>query len=317
MSYPWQNEIWQRVQQARNSDHLHHALLFSGEEGCGNSEFVQALAKSLLCLSPTRGGYACKQCRSCQTFQAGSHPDFKQISLLEDKQAILIEQIRELNYFLGLSRSCSPRRLAVIAPAERMNINAANSLLKSLEEPAPDTHILLLTAHPAALLPTIRSRCQEMRLPLPAHDEALQWLQEHPLQHPEAVLLDIARGRPLAAAELDKSDRLGQRTEWLRDILQILQGKGNIGEVSLHWEKVDKSLLLDWQLDFLYRIGKQRIVQSETLLEDELRTLAKLLKEKDIFSIYEKLLELKKLAAHPLNSRLYVESMLMLWRARS
>jgi DNA polymerase-3 subunit delta' len=222
MIYPWQANAWQVVQQAKSSDHLHHALLFSGEEGCGNEAFVHALGQSLLCLTPAADGGACGQCRSCQVFASQAHPDFMAVSVAEDKQSILIEQIRELNHFLGLSRSYSPRRVAIIAPAERMNINAANSLLKSLEEPAPDTHILLLTAQPASLLPTIRSRCQAISLPLPARHSAHGWLQAQGLQHAPELLLDAAWGRPLAALELDTTDTLVQRQKWLEHLLQLL-----------------------------------------------------------------------------------------------
>ncbi len=258
MRYPWQAHAWAGVQQAKTGDHLHHALLFSGEAGCGNEAFIQALAKSLLCLKPDAEGVACGQCRSCQVFASQAHPDFMLITLMEDKQSILIEQIRELNYFLGLSRSYSPRRVVVITPAERMNVNAANSLLKSLEEPAADTHILLLTAQPAALLPTIRSRCQSVRLPLPAHAEALQWLQQQPLQHPAEHLLETAWGRPLAALELDTTETLAQRKQWLEHLTQYAQGQGNITEISAHWEKFDKARLLDWQFSWLLALAQTK-----------------------------------------------------------
>lgn len=314
MIYPWQTQAWESVQQAKTGNHLHHALLFSGEEGCGNDTFIQEVAKGLLCLKPHPDGIACGECRSCQVFASGAHPDFMSIRLLEDKQAILIDQIRELNYFLGLSRSYSLRRVVIIAPAERMNINAANSLLKSLEEPAPDTHILLLTAHPAVLLPTIRSRCQRARLPLPTHTDALQWLQQHNLQHPAKQLLASTAGRPLAALELDTTDTLAQRQQWLTHLAECVQGQGSITAISAHWEKFDKSQLLDWQLDWLLSLLKQEVGNGEAEPDDELRDLHRLLGQRRILSLYDKLLELKKLSTHPLNARLLLESMLILWR---
>ena len=301
MIYPWHQPVWQSVQQAKTSNHLHHALLFSGEEGCGNETFIQDLAKGLLCLKPLPDGAACGKCRSCQVFSSDAHPDFMSITLLEDKQAILIDQIRELNYFLGLSRSYSLRRVVVIAPAERMNINAANSLLKSLEEPAPDTHILLLTAHPSVLLATIRSRCQQVRLALPPQTEALAWLQQQNLQHTAEQLLLSASGRPLTALELDTTDTLTQRQQWLDDLAQCLRGEGSLTTLSAQWEKFDKKQLLDWQLDWLLSLLKQGHAQT-------------LLTPQHILTIYDKLLELKKLSTHPLNARLLLESMLILWR---
>lgn len=313
-AYPWQIPVWQRLQQAKADNHLHHALLFSGEDGCGNEEFLAAFANSLLCLQPDSDGVACGQCRSCQVQAAKAHPDFMAVKLLDDKQSILIEQIRELNYFLGLSRSYSPRRVVIIQPAERMNVNAANSLLKSLEEPAPDTHILLLTAHPGLLLPTIRSRCQAVRLPLPTHQQALAWLQAQTLQHPIESLLATALGRPLTALALDATDTLSQRSQWLVHLTQCLQGQGNITEISAYWEKFDKVQLLDWQFTWLQTLLKQKANGKDATITGELHHLHSLLKPRRLLSIYDKLLELKKLATHPLNPRLFIESMLILWR---
>lgn len=315
MIYPWQTAVWQRLQQARAREHLHHALLFSGAAGCGNEAFVQTLAQSLLCLQPDAEGNACGQCRSCQVFAAQAHPDFLPVGLLEDKQAILIEQVRALNHFLGLSRSYSPRRVALIYPAERMNVNAANSLLKSLEEPAVDTHIILLTAQAAALLPTIRSRCQLMHLPVPDTAEALAWLQTHQLQHPPEVLLEAAWGHPLAALELDTTDTLAHRQQWLEHLSACLQGTGNIAEIAAHWEKYDKVTLLDWQLAWLKQYCRQ--THSQQFLSgtnpSTLHALFARLKPQQAWSIYDQLIELKKLATHPLNPRAFVEAMLVSW----
>lgn len=305
--YPWQQPLWQSVQQARDHDHLSHALLFTGSDGCGNGAFIQTLAQGLLCLNPQQG-FPCGQCRSCQVFGSRAHPDFASITLLDDKQSILIEQIRELNYFMGLSRSYSPRRVVVISPAERMNTNAANSLLKSLEEPAANTHILLLTSHPATLLPTIRSRCQSMRLPVPPYAEALAWLQQQHPQHDANMLLKAARGRPLEALALDTTDTLATRHQWLQHLKLVAQGQGSITEISAQWEKHDKTTLLDWQLDWVLALARP------SGLDASLDILYQLIDSKRLWSIHEQLLELKKLATHPLNPRLMVESMLMLWQ---
>jgi DNA polymerase-3 subunit delta' len=300
MIYPWQQGLWEMVQRARQDNHLPHALLFTGENGCGNGDFIETLAQSLLCLTPASDGMPCGHCRSCQVFAAQAHPDFARVGLQEERQAILIEQIRDLNHFLGLSRSYSPLRVAVIAPAERMNVNAANSLLKSLEEPAANTHILLLTDNPGSLLPTIRSRCQVMRLPLPAKADALAWLGQQSLQHSAEVLLEAAYGRPLEAVRLDSSATLAQRQQWFEALEKIRQGNGNVVELSAQWEKHDKLELLDWQLAHVH-----------VLMTRDMSALAE---KRQLWQKHEKLLELKRLATHPLNPRLFIESMLMLWQ---
>ena len=316
MIYPWQTALWATLQRAREGDHLPHALLFQGEDGCGNEAFVQDLAQSLLCLNPTAAGHACQQCRSCHVLASQAHPDFMPVMLHEDRQAILVEQIRELNHFLGLSRSYSPRRVVIISPAERMNINAANSLLKSLEEPAADTHILLLSTHPGSLLPTIRSRCQQMRLPVPDSNAALQWLQQQTLQHPPEALLLAARGKPLTAFDLDSSETLGHYKEWLRHISECAQGQGSITAKSAQWEKFDKTLLLDWQLDAVNSLLKQALIADSAGLPSELQSLGGAINKQRLWEIHTKLLAMKALAVHPLNPRLLIEDMLMLWQAR-
>ena len=313
MIYPWQKTVWNTLQQARSCDHLPHALLFKGEAGCGNDDFMQTLAQGLLCLQPLPDGMPCSSCRSCQVFAAKAHPDYWIVELQEDKQAIVIEQIRELNHFLGLSRSYSPRRIAVIQPAERMNTNAANSLLKSLEEPTANTHILLLTEQAASLLPTIRSRCQGLRLPTPPKSLSLQWLKQHTLQHEPESLLQLAHGRPLAALALDTVQTVSEHQQWLQHLGQVRLKQANLVDISSYWEKYDKNLLLDWQLDSLQKILKQTFFPSNREGLDELKTIQANLSQSQAWAIYDALLDLRKLANHPLNPRAFIESMLILW----
>ena len=318
--FQWQENVWQSLQQASTNQHLPHALLFTGEDGCGNEQFVQALAKYLLCLMPTAAHQACGTCRSCQVFTSQAHPDYLMVGLQDEKQAIVIDQIRELNYFLSLSRSYSPRRVVVIYPAERMNINSANSLLKSLEEPAADTHILLLTSQPALLLATIRSRCQILRLPVPSAQTAKAWLGQHSLQHDADMLLTIAHGRPLAALALDQTDQLEQRRRWLEHLGDVVKGRANLVEISANWEKFDKVQLLDWQLDCTHMLIKHaREWLNAPRLNNYLPNFRDFseINQKKLWSIQAKLIEQKKIAIHPLNPRLFVESMLMLWQVRS
>ncbi|HPY40726.1 MAG TPA: DNA polymerase III subunit delta', partial [Thiolinea sp.] len=197
--YPWHQTIWLQLQAAFIQQQLPHALLFSGETGCGHEQLVYSLAQSLLCLQPNAKGVACKHCRSCTVFAAQAHPDFMLLAVAEDKQAITVDQVRSLDRFLELSHSYSPNRVVVILEAEAMNNNAANSLLKSLEEPTNNSYILLFTKQVAKLLPTIRSRCQQLRMPLPSQILALEWLKQHSLPDQAVNLLSLAKGRPLAA----------------------------------------------------------------------------------------------------------------------
>lgn len=313
--YPWHKGVWQQVQAARTQQHLPHALLFSGQDGCGHEVFVQVLAQSLLCLQPDAEGMACGQCRSCHVFVSKAHPDFTQVSVPEDKQVIGVDQIRVLGHFLELSCSYSPCRVAVIMGAEHMNVNAANSLLKPLEEPSAHSHILLFSLKPAELLPTVRSRCQLLRLPLPSHSEAIHWLeQKNPVQAPE-LLLKLANGKPLAALAQDSGEKLVQRLLFLQQLAALLSGKAVLSELSAHWEKQPRAELLDWQLQWLHAVLRGRYSGAGEGGQDAeaLFDVCVAISNRGLWGLYERLLELKPLAAHPLNARLFVENMLSLW----
>ncbi len=160
--YTWQVQQWQRMNAARQQQRLHHALLLNGIRGLGLEAFAQELARGLLCEQPGEEGGACGQCKSCLLYAAGSHPDIVQIRPEEDSRVIKIDAIRELTGFMELKAQYGRYRIAIIDPAEAMNRNAANSLLKTLEEP-PEQAIIILVNNDYMRLPvTIRSRCQRL-----------------------------------------------------------------------------------------------------------------------------------------------------------
>lgn len=313
-TYAWHQALWQQLQMARQQQHLPHALLFSGQTGCGHEHLVYALAQSLLCLQPNEASYACGQCRSCKVFAAQAHPDFMLLAVAEDKQVISIEQIRGLARFLELSRSYSPHRVAVIIHADAMNMNAANSLLKSLEEPADNSYILLFTTQPSQLMPTIRSRCQQLRLAQPSQAQALTWLQAQTLAPAQTAyeLLTITGGRPLAALAEDASERLKQQTLFFNHLKAVLTGQLSLIEIAVQWEKYDRQELLNWQLIWVQQWIRQSLGGWDSSLQ-ELTELNPYLKPATAWLLYERLLELKALSTHPLNGRLFVENMLALW----
>jgi len=307
--YPWHQPLWQQLQEARRTERLPHALLFAGVSGCGHESLPLRFAASLLCLKPQAQGDACGHCRSCQVLAANAHPDFMQVVLAEEKQVIGVDQVRELRRFLALSRSYSPVRVAVMLVADAMNINAANSLLKTLEEPVDRTHILLQSVQPSRLLPTIRSRCQQLRMPLPAQTMALQWLAQQTLQHPATPLLALANGQPLRALALDSGEEMAARERFFQQLLAMLQGQEALADVSVHWEKYPRETLLNWQLMLVAKALAAR-------LPDEVPAAQAVLKAVPAtqwWRLYDGLLELQQLAAHPLNARLFVENMLALW----
>ncbi len=198
-------------------ERLPHALLLHGPRGIGKLALAERYAQLILCESPAQGE-PCGRCETCRWYAAGNHPDFRRIepeSLATPSDAgedvrpqakgakpsteIKVDQIRELADFLNIV-SHRARRVAIVHPAEEMNPHAANSLLKSLEEPSPSVVFLLVSHRPARLLPTIRSRCVALAVPIPDRETSLRWLSERGVED-AARWLAYAGGAPRLALE--------------------------------------------------------------------------------------------------------------------
>ncbi|MDE2117918.1 MAG: DNA polymerase III subunit delta', partial [Betaproteobacteria bacterium] len=176
--YPWQKNDWVRLQELRKRPP--HALLFKGSRGIGKLDLTMNFAQLLLCQKPGESGFACGKCPSCHWLEQDSHPDFRLLqpealslggeeseSGKKPSKQISVDQIRGLADFIGMSAHQGGRRVVIIHPAEAMNINAANALLKNLEEPPPGLLFILVSHKPQQLLPTILSRCLSFNLPAP------------------------------------------------------------------------------------------------------------------------------------------------------
>lgn len=161
---PWHEAPRLRFSESMARAQVAHALLLHGEGGMHKVHLGRQLSQCLLCTHPD-SGFACGRCRSCLLFQAGNHPDWTEIKPV-DSAVIRIDQIRDLCARLSMRPQIASRQVALLWPAEQMNAASANALLKTLEEPAADTHLLLISDRAGRLSATIRSRCQ--RLPVSA-----------------------------------------------------------------------------------------------------------------------------------------------------
>ncbi len=202
---PARDEFRERLESGR----LAHALLLSGPAGTGKLDLALEIAAGLLCQEESWP--ACGSCRSCQLLSTGAHPDYRKLTFeLNDKgnlrTEIVIEQVRNLISSLQLTTTISPRKIALLHPAEAMNRNAANALLKTLEEPPGDTVMILVSDDPSRLPVTIRSRCQNLHVRLPETRVALEWLMENGASDPleaESALQAAARSPLRARAMLE------------------------------------------------------------------------------------------------------------------
>lgn len=222
------HRLMQRLWTAAAAGGLHHALLLEGPAGVGKHTLALRLACGLNCerSSPAQGPDACPcaQCPTCRAILAGTHPDLISIAPPPDSASgtIPVEAIREVTRQVGYHRYSARERVVVIDPAEAMQESAANALLKTLEEPPPGTRFVLVTSGARALLPTIRSRCQQVRLGPVSELELVTWLEKRGLAD-ATLLARLAHGCPGRALALAEGG-LAERREVRDAVLQALAG---------------------------------------------------------------------------------------------
>jgi DNA polymerase-3 subunit delta' len=280
---PWHEAAWQQLGSALANDNLPHAILVCGSAGIGKDHFVKAFAARLMCQQPD-AGFACGSCRSCALVMAGTHGDLRVVSPVEDSRAIKIEQVRALIEFSGRTASLGARKVVVITPAEAMNNNAANALLKSLEEPARDTYLLLVSHSPSALAATVRSRCQRLALATPGRRASLDWLTSACENEAEAAdLLDLADGAPLAAWRLKTSGEADTQRALARQLEALCEGKLSAVEVSTALQELPLEAGLAALARYLeadirknLTLGQRGGLLTRFALLDELRSLQRL-----------------------------------------
>ncbi len=316
---PWHAEQWSLVSAQRSQGHVPHGLLVHGREGLGKLGFARLLARSLLCEAPAGSGEACERCRSCHLFGSGAHPDFMQVGLLEERKEILIEQVRDLNRFVALTRGQSARKVALIAPAERLNRNAANSLLKTLEEPPPDT-LLMLVSHAPALLPaTVRSRCQRLAFGTPPEGAALLWLRGR-LGADAETLLHLANGSPLKALGLAEADAISRRSTVLEQVNGLVSGQAEPTTVAEEWLRLGFADAIAWTYDVVTDLIRLKFSPEPPDMVNrdvagDLRALSQRLEFGLLFQLLDKCMEARRVLERHLNlnAQLLLEDLAMTW----
>jgi DNA polymerase-3 subunit delta' len=195
-----------RLQRAVAEARVPTAFLLLGPEGVGKRALADVFAARLLCGAP-RDGDACGDCPSCTRVASGAHPDVRVVIRDEGRRDIRIEQVRELCRWLALQPLMAARKVAIVDGAHELNEHGQNALLRTLEEPPSDSVILLLATSASLLLPTVRSRCQVLRLDRLAPDLVARVLRARGLPSDRAELLaGLADGSPGRALGLDAED---------------------------------------------------------------------------------------------------------------
>jgi DNA polymerase-3 subunit delta' len=308
-----------------------HALLLGGRGGLLKTELAIEFAASLLCEAPETSG-ACGRCAACNWFSQGNHPDFrllrpdaaaptdegetKQAEKGKPSREIRIEQVRAIVDFLNTSTHRSGYRVVVVAPAEAMNRNTANALLKSLEEPRPGTVFLLVSSAPDQLLPTIRSRCRQVQISLPLREKSLEYVSARGIPRTE-YWLSRAGGAPglaLALANGSEGRLLGILEQHFLDEKHIDARAAAVEVEKLLRSEVDLEMIT--VVSWLHRLMIDKALAENRLparhfpeMNGATKSAKTVLETKNHLKINNKIIEFKKLSKHTLNNRLFLEEM--------
>lgn len=307
-----------RLQRRRAEGRLPHALLITGVPGIGKLHFAEAFVAALLCENEGTG--ACGTCRGCRLLAAGSHPDRIAVRPEEEGKAIPVAAVRGLIERLSLRPQYGPWQVALIEPAERMNANAANALLKTLEEPNAGTLLILVSARPSQLPATIRSRCQQVTLAAPDPETGRAWLAA---QAPEAsgpeTLLALCGGAPLAALELAQAGGLADRAERLTEWEGVMTGGEDPEAVAARWYEQGAAAALErlhgWLAD-LIRVagaGPRAGGLRNPDLADRLQEMAIKVDLRTLFHQLDRVETARRLVGGPANMQLLLEDLLVAW----
>lgn len=312
---PWLQPLAQQAADGIAAGRLGHAPLIHGPAGVGKRLLADWLVARLLCTSPGQTA-PCADCHSCRLLAAGTHPDHFHVSIDEDHTVIRVDSVRNLIAGLVLTPAVSPARVGRIDPAEGMNESAANALLKTLEEPADQVWLVLVTNRPGSLPATIRSRCQPLPVRVPDPDTGARWLAS---RVPDATAaeraraLELAAGAPLTARDWLAGGEVDRGLRIRKDLLAMLDS-GRQGLPDLDpWLAAPESTwqwLAHWTATFM----RQRLGGDET---GAAATPTLAMDPAGLERCWLDALQGRRLAATPVRQDLLFRRWLLQWREKA
>jgi DNA polymerase-3 subunit delta' len=275
MIYPWQQKQWQQLMRAQKDHRLPHALLFAGQRGTGKTHFAECFMRAQLC-QQNNADASCT-CHSCRLITGKSHPNILWIAPEKTGGAIKVDQIREVTDFVNQTSLQGEYRFVVINPASNLNINAANALLKTLEEPASGSILILITDQISHLPATILSRCQHIHFPRPDTELALTFLtQKLPAGSQPELILRLANGAPLAALEWVQQDILAPREHLLKMIYALSKNQVDPLKAAAEIQKMETPHIFNFMLSFIMDLLRLHLSVDEMVNQDFKTELADL-----------------------------------------
>ncbi len=308
--YPWQEKSWSSL--AQDKSKMHHAYIFVGAFGAGLYRYSNTFAQSLICSNLTDTNLPCGKCQDCHLLMA-QHPNLKIInnspedSLLNN---ISIESIRNLKSFFELSsHKIDGNKVILINNAESLTLNAANALLKLLEEPPENSYIILTTQNISSLLPTIVSRCSIVTCPKPTKDEAKKFLNLNGYEHLSSQL-NLFNNLPLDL--IDKQDDLSL---YETIINEFEKGKNlELMKIDSKWFSADFPSIINLFQKWLYDIFLFKLTKQFQFFENKKENIKKLSDSADISKLIKLVMnvyEMKLISDKPINKDIAFDNLMI------
>ncbi len=336
--HPWNLDIWSTLvgEGVRST----HAWLFSGPPGLGKRALAWRLARFHLSERPALSDR--ERRRGAELFSAGSHPDLH-VLMPQDlaveaaapvsayaaryaelpasgaklKSVITVDQVRMLINRLTTRAHAGGLRTVVVDPADRLYPNAANALLKILEEPPADTLFILIAEDSARLPATIRSRASRVQFRVPPRSLALPWVSER-VEEPDnpATLLEWAGGAPLAAIRLHNNDYRSVREHLIEDVQALWRARRDPVSIAADWQAVGAGRLLEWLHRFLADLIRTSVVPEPPALFNPdltalLQELANRINLARTFDLWDRVGMMRKEVDGPLDETLMLEDIVV------
>jgi len=297
---------------AHAAGRLPHALLLHEAPGAGGEWLARWVAQLVLC---QRAGEApCGSCAGCARVIAGQHPDLLLLQPTEDSQQIRIEQVRELAQELALTSHQGGYKVAILSPADALNRFAANALLKTLEEPPPQTVLLLVATQPSRLPATILSRCQRVRVRAPTRAQGVSWLQATRGDGDWNAVLDTLGEAPMLAAQADPQAIVQIAAEVRRTLDEAASGGADPVASAERWARADLPLRLrcieNWLTERIRDHFGGHAFFTELRAGPHLPRAVAVLNIRELFGLADSVRELKASLEAPINRGLALETVL-------
>ena len=303
-NYPWLASACAQVKSAAGRGRLPHAVLVHSAAGLGGEPMALWIAGFVLC--ETRAEAPCGQCASCRLIAAGNHPDLAWVTRPEDAKQLQIEQIRTMCDVLALKSYRGGYKVAVIATADVMTANAANALLKTLEEPPPLTLLVLCSARPSRLPATIVSRCQRLTLAKPARAAALEWLHTQDGGVAWSDILDFASGAPLRALEMRANAFEELHRDMIQTVTQLASGELDVPGVAERWARDAIETRLAWMETWITNSIRKALLDAAGL-----QTSEGIRKIRGLYGVLDRARGMRFELASSLNVQLAAEELLL------